>query len=119
MGLIKYLSDSLIKNTTFGKTNTSLTRESIEQKILNLDDQRNIARTWLFSHDVDKNKMQETLGIIDPDPNLYSGLFDYISAEKILRLKIDNVMKQQKHMINDYASDKIFNFKGSILEVLS
>ena len=152
IGLIKYMSSKLIKNTNDKPIDILNKANNVQEKI-SLEDQRNIARCWLMNFSEDDinsnnkqnlNKLKQLLSIQDKYTtsyklnntgnkyfdNIYSSLYQKTMIEQAdtvhllvynkININTAQLVKQQKYLINTYASNKIYNFdKPIITDILS
>lgn len=146
VGLIKFLSEKLVKDKDT-KYIEILDRKKSEQKKMLLIEQRNVARCWLMSKteefmnqnmvhnaktyktriDFMKEKLFNFVETYDNSyfsdqktyfNNVYSGILNY--ENKNLTVNTEQLIKQQQYLLSTYTSDKIYNFdKPLITDILS
>lgn len=145
IGLIKFLSDKLVKDASAATKIDVLNRKRVEQRKMLIKNQRDIARCWLMSKSEDymnaKREKSDAKTNIDYMVNILFKLSDYsqsyfpwdkdrkylnnvysgIYAESVdsggfkVDLMYDQLVKQQRYLISTYASDKIYNFDKPVI----
>jgi hypothetical protein len=128
-GLIKYLSENMIKNITEGERleiRENLRREIGQNNSLTFDYQRKKARIWNMSHISDSQTIENFLDI---DTNMYRvpkilrkelpkiEIQQWISntPTNILSYDYDNMMEERTDMIISYKSNGLFNFDNPLI----
>lgn len=114
IGLIKYLSDQLVPDEEIKATIEVLNKDQVTQPHMDLDTLRNLARTWLMSQTREPDDIKKKFGITPKEySDIYTGMMAF--ENNILKFEIDKLNQKQQYLIDQYKSNKIYNFDKPII----